>query len=120
MYMNENEADVSKYLFEQNSEGKSLRNIANDYGVFITHADIQRAIEGQMPKGTDKRLALGLSPLVLVSASVEIPAGVKIPTNAKILLCECGCGTQFIRTSNAQKYFSPEHRKGKVKNVTNN
>jgi len=40
--------------------GMSLRAIAREYGRPITHADIQRASRGTMPKNVAKRRAMGL------------------------------------------------------------
>ncbi len=54
------EASLSAHLFAQKAAGRSLREIAKDYGPLITHADIQRGIQGEFPKRRDKREAMGL------------------------------------------------------------
>lgn len=47
-------------LLELREKDLSLREIARQYGDDITHADIQRALQGINPKGKEKRCALGL------------------------------------------------------------
>ena len=62
---------LQDYLLEQRRCKRSLRDIAGDFGRFVTHADIQRVLKGIYPVDPDKRLALGLPAQVPVDVCPE-------------------------------------------------
>jgi hypothetical protein len=55
---------LKRDLLAKNLSGKTLREIAKEYGDGITHADIQRGIKGDFPKSEHKRFILGLPALI--------------------------------------------------------
>ena len=60
------------YLTRLYEAGRSLRQIASDFGPPITHADIQRALRGEFPKNAEKRAALGLPSLLQVNVYILV------------------------------------------------
>jgi len=56
------EQSLSAHLLRQKNAGRSLRQIAAQFGKPITHADVQRGLRGEFPKNAEKRKAFGLAP----------------------------------------------------------
>ena len=103
------DALVCRYVLEQKRCGRTLEQIASDFGPSIHYGDIQRALEGNLPRGDRKRMDFGLSPLVLVAATADIPEGIYLPVNIKILNCR-SCQRPFIRLHPRQVYCDPKCR----------
>ena len=101
---------VCRYVREEKRSGKTLQAIADEFGPTIHYGDIARAIKNILPRDNHKRRDFGLSPLVTISTDVETPQGVKIPANAKFLICPT-CGDRFVRTANNMKFCNPGCRK---------
>jgi len=57
------EQDVSFHIRAQKDAGKSLRQIAAEYGKPILHSDIKRILDGVFPVGVAKREALHIPPV---------------------------------------------------------
>jgi len=57
------EQDVSLRIRAQKDAGKSLRQIATEYGKPILHSDIERILDGVFPVGVAKREALHIPPI---------------------------------------------------------
>jgi hypothetical protein len=57
------EAEVSHFIRARYAENWSLREIAKSYGKQITHADIERILQGKFPVGATKRMALNVPPV---------------------------------------------------------
>jgi hypothetical protein len=57
------EQQVSAAIRAKKDAGMSLRAIASEYGLFVSHADIERALQGRFPHNQDKRAALKLAPI---------------------------------------------------------
>ena len=57
------DAAVLADLRRKKAAGMSLRQIASEYDG-ITHADIQRALQGHLPHDPHKRIALHLAPML--------------------------------------------------------
>jgi hypothetical protein len=68
MYKTKNEEDVLTDILTQKAAGKSLREIATEYGNSITYGDVFRMIHGIFSKGAMKRSALGLPIFLLAPA----------------------------------------------------
>ena len=86
----------------------SWKKVGDEYG--ISKALAWKIAHGHVPTKQRIRTALGLSPLVQVSTTADIPAGVRLPETARVVRC-ASCGTQFIRTANRQIYCRKECRK---------
>ena len=59
------EETVSASIRAKKNAGKSLRQIAAGYGKPITHADIERILQGKFPVGIEKRKALKIPPVCI-------------------------------------------------------
>lgn len=57
------EDTLCQYLWVQKAIGRSLREIARDFPG-ITHADVQRGLDGDFPKHSHKRAIMGLPALI--------------------------------------------------------
>ena len=99
---------LCQIMEERHAEGQSWQSIADDYGV--SKAMAYRIVkDGLIPKKAHIRSSLGLSPLVLVAATADIPEGIYLPVNIKILNCR-SCQRPFIRLHPRQIYCDPKCR----------
>ena len=63
------EEAMRQYLWHEKLNGKALRSIAKEnFDERVTHADIQRGLQGIFPKNPEKRIAFGLATLALAPA----------------------------------------------------
>lgn len=97
------------------AEKQSLRRIAKeDFGGRVTHAVIQRILDGQEPKDQRNRSALGL----VAYAYVYVVTGGEVPPGAQVVSASrCDCGQWFIPNApNRRKCFicSPYKKRRKT------
>lgn len=89
------EGQVLRDICAMKTGGISLRDIAKRYGSPIKHADIQRILHGQFPKGRAKRGALKV---------VELAPAPVCPVHGVVHTSSCprtGKRPRWVRTFNA-------------------
>ncbi len=106
--------EIRLYVQRLYAEKQSLRRIANeDFGGRVTHAVIQRILDGQEPKDQRNRSALGL----VAYAYVYVVTGGEVPPGAQVVSAmQCECGQWFIpNTPSRRRCFicSPYKKKRK-------